>query len=115
MDTRYFNSYKAGLDLEFLYQYCMEHGKRRTLQRGEILEKAGEPAQWIGYVEKGCFKYIVHNEEEDKDYITGFVFEGEFVADYPYCLQGDLSEVTIEADMPLRDMPHQGSRTATLV
>ncbi len=100
MDTRYFNSYKAGLDLEFLYQYCMEYGKRRTLQRGEILEKAGEPAQWIGYVEKGCFKYIVHNEEEDKDYITGFVFEGEFVADYPYCLQGDLSEVTIEADMP---------------
>ena len=35
-----------------------------------------------------------------KDYCTGFAFEGEFVADFPYCLDGDVSEVTIEADMP---------------
>ena len=51
---------------------------------------------WSG----GCFKYIVHNDEEGKDYCTGFAFEGEFVADFPYCLDGDVSEVTIEADMP---------------
>lgn len=59
----------------------MEHGERRTFERGS-------------------FKYMVHNDEEGKVYCTGFAFEGEFVADFPYCLDGDLSEVSIEADMP---------------
>ena len=30
-------------------------------------------------------KYMVHNDEEGRDYCTGFAFEGEFVADFPYC------------------------------
>ena len=36
-----FNTYKEGLDLEFLREYCMEHGERRVMERG-------------------CFKYMVH-------------------------------------------------------
>ena len=32
--------------------------------------------------------------------LHGFAFEGEFVSDFPYCLDGDVSEVSIEADMP---------------
>ena len=95
-----FNTYKEGLDLEVLRQYCMEHGEERMMERGETLEDVGEPAQWVAFVERGCFKYMVHNDEEGKDYCTGFAFEGEFVADFPYCLDGDASEVTIEADMP---------------
>ena len=67
---------------------------------GETLEEAGEPAQWVAFVERGCFKYMVHNDEEGKDYCTGFAFEGEFVSDFPYCLDGDVSEVSIKADMP---------------
>ena len=55
-----FNTYKEGLDLEVLRQYCMEHGEVRTFLRGETLEEAGEPAQWVAYVERGCFKYMVH-------------------------------------------------------
>ena len=43
---------------------------------------------------------MARNDEEGKDYCTGFAFEGEFVADFPYCLDGDVSEVSIEADMP---------------
>ncbi len=95
-----FNTYKEGLDLEFLRAYCMEHGERRVMERGETLEEAGEPSRWVAYVERGCFKYMVHNDEEGKDYCTGFVFEGEFVADYPYCLDNDIAEVSIEAEMP---------------
>ena len=44
----------------------------------ETLEEAGESAQWVAFVERGCFKYMVHNDEEGKDYCTGFAFEGEF-------------------------------------
>ena len=51
--NQHFNTYKEGLDLEFLREYCME--------RSETLEEAGEPAQWIGFVVEGCFKYTVHN------------------------------------------------------
>ena len=98
--NKQFNTYKEGLDLEFLRTYCMEHGERRTFERGETLEEAGEPAQWVAFVERGCFKYMIHNNEEGKDYCTGFAFEGEFVADFPYCLDGDVSEASIEADMP---------------
>ncbi len=95
--NKQFNSYKEGLDLEVLREYCMEHGERRVMERGETLEEAGEPAQWVAFVERGCFKYMVHNSSEQKDYLTGFAFEGEFVGDYPNCLSSKTSEVTIVA------------------
>lgn len=38
--NKQFNSYKEGLDLEFLREYCMEHGERRVMERGETLEEA---------------------------------------------------------------------------
>ena len=46
--NKYFNSYKEGLDLEFLREYCMEHGKRRVIERGEMLEETGELSRMIG-------------------------------------------------------------------
>ena len=95
--TKRFNTYAEGLDLEFLRAYCMDHGERRTFLRGETLEEAGHLALWVAYVERGCFKYMVHNDKEGKDYCTGFAFEGEFVADYPNCLSGKPSEATIMA------------------
>ena len=93
----------------------MEHGERRVMERGETLEEAGEPAQWVAYVERGCFKYMVHNDEEGKDYCTGFAFEGEFVSDFPYCLDGDLSEVSIEADMPCEVRVISGQELQALI
>lgn len=92
-----FNLYQDGLDLDSLRHYCMEHGEVRLLKRGEIFEDAGKPSQYVAYVEHGCFKYMVNNEEEGKDFCTGFAFEGEFVADYPNCLTGRKSELTIVA------------------
>lgn len=97
LSHKHFNSYKEGVNLEFLRDYCIEHGETRLMKRGEVFEKAGEPSQLVAFVERGCFKYMVHNDEERKDYCTGFAFEGEFVADYPNCLSGKKSEVTIVA------------------
>lgn len=67
-----FNLYQDGLDLDSLRHYCMEHGEERLLKRGEIFEDAGKPSKYVAYVECGCFKYMVNNEEEGKDYCTGF-------------------------------------------
>ena len=110
-----FNTYKEGLDLELLREYCMEHGEVRTFLRGETLEVAGETAQWVAYVERGCFKYMVHNDEEGKDYCTGFAFEGEFVADYPNCLSGKISEVTIVAGTSCKVFQIQGKDLCPLL
>ena len=100
--NKQFNTYKEGLDLEVLREYCMEHGERRVMERGETLEEAGEPAQWVAYVERGCFKYVTHGISDDKEHITWFSFEGEFAGDYPCVLSGQPSLATIEAMMPCR-------------
>jgi len=113
--NKQFNTYKEGLDLELLREYCKEHGEVRTFLRGETLEDAGETAQWAAYVERGCFKYMVHNDKEGRDYCTGFAFEGEFVADYPNCLSGKISEVSIMAGTSCRVFQIQGKDLCSLL
>ena len=110
-----FNLYKDGLDLDSLRHYCMKHGEERLLKRGEIFEDAGKPSEYVAYVERGCFKYMVCNEEEGKDYCTGFAFEGEFVADYPNCLTGKKSSVTIVAGTPCKVFQILGKELGTLL
>ena len=67
LPSKQFNTYKEGLDLELLREYCMEYGERRSFLHGKTLEAMGESAQWVAYVERGYFKYMVHNGEEGKD------------------------------------------------
>ena len=40
--NKQFNTYKKGLDLEFLREYCMEHGELHGMERGKTLEDARE-------------------------------------------------------------------------
>ena len=42
MKQEHFNTYKEKLNLEFLRQYCLEHGEVKTFEQGEALEKKGE-------------------------------------------------------------------------
>ena len=92
-----FNSYQSGINLDFLHKYCIENGQMRLMKRSTFFQQVDMPSFHIGYVEAGCFKYTVHNNVDDKDYITGFAFSGEFVADYPNCLYGKTSKVQIES------------------
>ena len=68
---------KNSIDIEALSEFCEREGKEVTYRKGDQLEREGEPAQWVAFVERGCFKYMVHNDEEGKDYCTGFAFESE--------------------------------------
>ena len=92
-----FNSYINGLDLSRLTEYCINHGQLKQYAKGDYFVKEDEKSRYIAYIECGYFNYKVHNSSEGKDYITGFAFEGEFVGDYPNCLSGKTSEVTIVA------------------
>ena len=92
-----FNTYIEDLDLSALESYCVIHGQLKQYAKGDYYIKEGEESRYIGLVECGYFNYKVHNSSEQKDYITGFAFEGEFVGDYPNCLSCKTSEVAIVA------------------
>lgn len=36
-----FNTYKNEVDLNFLREYCIEHGEKRTMKRGETITIRG--------------------------------------------------------------------------
>lgn len=92
-----FNTYIEGLDLSELKSYCVIHGQLKQYAKGDYYIKEGEESRYVGLVECGYFNYKVHNSSEQKEYITGFAFESEFVGDYPNCLSGKKSEVAIVA------------------
>ena len=99
MEQRFSNN---SLDLETLREFCKREGEAVTYRKGDQLEREGDPARWLAFVESGCFKYVTHGTSDDREHITWFSFEGEFVADYPTYLYGRPAHTTIVAMMPSR-------------
>ena len=93
---------KNSIDIKVLREFCEREGKEVTYRKGDQLEREGDPARWFGFVTEGCFKYVTYGISDDREHITWFSFEGEFVADYPCILSGQPSQATIEAMMPCR-------------
>ena len=98
MEQRFSNN---SLDLETLREFCEREGEVVAFRKGDQLERKGDPARWLAFVTGGCFKYVTHGSSE-REHITWFSFEGEFVVDYPTFLYGRPSQTTIEAMMPSR-------------
>jgi len=90
------------LDLQILREFCEREGEEIAYLKGEQLEREGDPARWFGFVTEGCFKYITRGISDERDHLTWFSFEGEFVGDYATCLYDRPSQTTIKAMMPSR-------------
>ena len=99
MEQKFSNN---SLDLETLREFCKREGEAVIYRKGDQLEREGDPARWLAFVTKGCFKYVTHGLSDDREHITWFSFEGEFVVDYPTFLYGHPSQATIEAMAPSR-------------
>ena len=99
MEQKFSNN---NLDLETLRDFCKREGEAVTYRKGDQLEREGDPARWFAYVESGGFKYITRGISDERDHLTWFSFEGEFVADYPTFLYGRPSQTTIVAMMSSR-------------
>ncbi len=99
MEQRFSNN---SLDLVTLREFCKREGEAVTYRKGDQLEREGDPARWFAFVTEGCFKYVTHGISDDREHITWFSFQGEFVVDYPTFLYGRPSQTTIEAMMPSR-------------
>ena len=93
---------KNSIDIEALREFCEREGKEVTYRKGDQLEREGAPARWFGFVTEGCFKYVTYGISDDREHITWFSFEGEFVGDYPMFLYGRPAQTTIEAMLPSR-------------
>ena len=98
------------LDLQMLRAFCEREGELVFYRKGDQLEREGDPARWFGYVTEGCFKYVTHGISDDKEHITWFSFEGEYVGDYPRPLYGRPAKSTIEAMMPSRVLRVSGDQ-----
>ena len=99
MEQKFSNN---SLDLQSLREFCEREGEMIAFRKGDQLEREGDPARWLAFVTEGCFKYVTHSLSDDREHITWFSFEGEFVVDYPTFLYGRPTQTTIEAMMPSR-------------
>ena len=90
------------MDLQVLRDFCEREGEIATYNKGDMMECKGEPSRWFGFVIEGCFKYTAKGMSDNREHIMWFSFEGEFVGDYPTCLDGRSSLTTIEAMLPSR-------------
>ena len=98
------------LDLQVLREFCEREGEEISYRKGDQLEREGDPARWFGFVIEGCFKYVTYGISDDREHITWFSFEGEFVTDYPNCLDGRPAQTTIKAMMPSRMLRVSGEQ-----
>ncbi len=111
MEQKFSNN---SIDLQILREFCEREGESVVYQKGEQIEREGEPSQWFGFVAEGCFKYVTRGLSDSRDHITWFSFEGEFVGDYPCCLDGCPSQTTIEAMLPSRVLRITGEQLMRL-
>ena len=125
---------KNSIDIEALREFCEREGEAVSYRKGDQMEREGDPSRWFGYVTDGCFKYVTYGISDDKapikrepssslgmaereearpkvkEHITWFSFEGEFVADYPNCLDSRPAQTTIEAMVPTRILRVSGEQ-----
>ena len=98
------------LDLQILREFCEREGEEIAYRKDDQLEREGDPTRWFGFVTEGCFKYVTYGISDDREHITWFSFEGEFVTDYPNCLDGRPAQTTIKAMMPSRMLRVSGEQ-----
>ena len=107
MEQKFSNN---SIDLQVLREFCKREGEEIAYRKGDQLEREGDPARWFAFVTEGCFKYVTYGISDDREHITWFSFEGEFVTDYPNCLDGRPSQTTIKAMMPSRMLRVSGEQ-----
>ena len=107
MEQKFSNN---SIDLQVLREFCEREGEAVSYRKGDQMEREGDPARWFGFVTEGCFKYVTYGISDDREHITWFSFEGEFVTDYPNCLDGRPAQTTIKAMMPSRMLRVSGEQ-----
>ncbi len=92
-----FNKYIDMPEIAFWRDLCVNSGELCLYARGEEFCSVGECARYIGYIHSGTMKYVVYSDD-GTEHVVGLEFAGEFVADFPFSINGQKARVTIVAD-----------------
>ena len=85
--------------LDYLRDYCLRHGSPTRFAAGQTVEAEEAAARLLGYVETGSFHYMVRDYNGTAQ-VVETASEGDIVANYPYCLDGDPAPTAIVAVQP---------------
>lgn len=91
-----FNEFYDKLELGALRRLCIDDGVQVCYDRGAVFLAEGEVCRTVGLIESGYFKYVVKTSD-GREAIAGFVFGGEFVADFSNSFFARQAEVSIVA------------------
>lgn len=94
-----FNAYIDNINPEFWHELCVGTGNLRSYDADEEFVSVGTAGRYLGFVESGACKYVAYGED-GTEHVVGLIFPGEFVADFPFCLYGQPSRVSIVATRP---------------
>ena len=72
-----------------------ESVKTRQYKKGEVFLKEGDHCNYIGFLNKGCFKFYYLND--GVPLVRGFFFPNEFISNYPCFLLENKSKFYIQA------------------
>lgn len=94
-----FNTFINHIEPDFWREICVNEGNLVHYNRGAEFVNIGNVARYIGYLKSGTMKYVAYSPD-GTEHVVGMVFEGEFVADYPFSLFGTKAMVSIIAVTP---------------
>jgi len=77
----YYNEYLNIEGVDDFKQFCLEKGEVRQVRKNEILSHQGQRYRHLGYIDKGCFRYISYTSD-GASRTVGYSFEKDYVIDY---------------------------------
>ena len=76
-----FNIYCNDVDLESLYNLCLNNGELHTYGKGDVFSMKDKRCRYVGIVKSGYLKYVL-SDSDGEEHITGFSFQNTLVGDY---------------------------------
>ncbi|MCM1450649.1 MAG: Crp/Fnr family transcriptional regulator [Clostridium sp.] len=91
-----FNTYIQHIDSRAWRDLCVNKGELRRYAKGEEFVSVGKVGKYVGFIISGALKYVTYSED-GADHVMGMVFDGGFVADWPFCIYNQKAKLAIEA------------------
>ena len=73
-----FNTYYDDIGSDFWRNLCVEKGILRQYDKGELFAEEGRIAKYLGYIQSGSLKYVVHSPDGTDAFDTIYIGAEKF-------------------------------------
>lgn len=94
--TDNFNTYINRIDSEAWRELCVSKGSLRRYTKGEEFVSISKVGRYIGFIISGTLKYVAYSKDGTA-HVMGMSRDGDFVADWPFCIYGIPAKLAIIA------------------